>query len=228
MTILPESIILMPRPITKRAVIEFGSKWKEISLKVGRNTRDCANHWFHVLQDRDIREKGMLQADSTFSCFIFAAVGRWKPEDEIKLKEIVMELTGGKGLEPYCKIPWTTVSERLDRRRSIQQCVFKWQVLQKRLKNNGIAPRWGALQYYHLVQQYVVSACHHLTVTHLFDRLKDLTVNDDTEIDWRKIAVQSAPWNLWSRYELAFYFRSLKRRIPGHNSLSHQGWRYLA
>lgn len=134
-----------------------------------------------------------------------------------------MDVTRGKGLDPYCMIPWTAVSERLKNRRSLTQCMFKWQVLQKRLKNNGVVPMWGPLQSYYLFQQYVSLLSDSKRLADKFDRLKNLDIQDESEINWRDIVANGSWWNFWSFRETAKRFKIMKQRIPGLLSLSYRG-----
>lgn len=52
-------------------------------------------------------------------------------------------------------------------------------------------------------------------------RLASLSINDDTEVDWKML--NDEDWNLWSAHQLQRRFRALKRSIKGHESMSFHG-----
>jgi hypothetical protein len=52
-------------------------------------------------------------------------------------------------------------------------------------------------------------------------RLASLSINDDTEIDWKLL--NDPDWNLWSAHQLQRRFQTLKKSVKGHESMSFHG-----
>ncbi|KIP08350.1 hypothetical protein PHLGIDRAFT_104482 [Phlebiopsis gigantea 11061_1 CR5-6] len=129
--------------------------------------------------------------------------GHWTKEEEEELTRIVTELTVLQGKEMDSEIFWGSVSHRMGGRRGRQQCRIKWtDSLCTQIKNEGSKPRWSQLDAYILV--------------HKIDSLK---VNDDSEIDWKKLPDEH--WNIWSAHTLQRRWLTMKRSVKGYEDMSH-------
>lgn len=94
----------------KEAVLEHGARdWVKISTLVLRTADDCRDRWRNHVKHKQVREYGV-----------------WSKAEEDELKKIVLEETVEKGLDMEHEVFWSAVSERMDHRRSQQQCRGKW------------------------------------------------------------------------------------------------------
>ncbi|EKM59747.1 uncharacterized protein PHACADRAFT_114905 [Phanerochaete carnosa HHB-10118-sp] len=129
--------------------------------------------------------------------------GHWTKEEEEELTKIVTEVTVLQGKDMDNDIFWGAVSQRMGGRRGRQQCRIKWtDSLSTQIKNEGAKPRWSQLDAYILV--------------HKVDSLK---VNDDSEIDWKKLPDEH--WNIWSAHTLQRRWLTMKRSIKGYEDMTH-------
>ncbi|KAF8313183.1 hypothetical protein DL93DRAFT_1178699 [Clavulina sp. PMI_390] len=128
--------------------------------------------------------------------------GGWSQKDKLEMGELVMKLTKGMALDPFCKIPWSEVAKQLGGC-SVNDCITRWEALYPKLKSGGMKPRWGPLQSYYLV--------HHL---------RSLNLPRESDVDWRTIVAQTSSWNFWTHYKTAQKYRSLKKWIVGAEELS--------
>jgi hypothetical protein len=140
-------------------------------------------------------------------------------------------LTADQGKNQPFEVPWTVVSERMGHRRSRQQCRIKWQDgLSKRVKqvHNEDLSRWGTLEMFCLVQECVFlvaaprNSSRRLSPHDILIRLKDIQVNDDSEINWNELT-SKARWNCWSSHDVKRRWQTLKKGIHGHESMSYAG-----
>ncbi|KAF8313179.1 hypothetical protein DL93DRAFT_1178582 [Clavulina sp. PMI_390] len=169
-----------------KAVAELGTKWTPISIQVGRIAADCARRW-----EYDLRHKSAQHT------------GPWTLAEQENLGKIVMELTDGNALSGLsCHIPWSKVLARINHRRTLDQCRNKWERERKRLRNNGVIPRWTDLQNYYLVQQ-----------------VSKLDVDDITSINWREVVTLGHEWNDWTLRETRKRFVHLMSKVLGHAHL---------
>lgn len=52
-------------------------------------------------------------------------------------------------------------------------------------------------------------------------RIDSLKVNDDSEIDWKKLPDEH--WNIWSAHTLQRRWLTMKRSVKGYEDMSHAG-----
>lgn len=52
-------------------------------------------------------------------------------------------------------------------------------------------------------------------------RIDSLKVNDDSEIDWKKLPDEH--WNIWSAHTLQRRWLTMKRSVKGYEDMSHGG-----
>ena len=57
---------------------------------------------------------------------------------------------------------------------------------------------------------------------HISQRLKDIQVNDDSEIDWKALT-SKASWNYWSSHDVQRRWKGLKEGIDGHENMTFAG-----
>ena|ERR1700761_4401954 len=100
------------------------------------------------------------------------AAGPWTKEEELRLTQIVTDITVKQGKDMDNDVFWSTVSQRMGGKRGRQQCRIKWYLLQgpiltstltfppcrtdclsKTFKNNGTKPRWSSRDAYILVHK---------------------------------------------------------------------------
>lgn len=92
-----------------RAVGDVGQAWEKVSEHVGRAAGDCRDRYRNHLAHRDVR-----------------AVGKWAPEEEAELTRIVRAMTLDLGKTADSDVFWSEVSNKMDNRRTRQQCRIKW------------------------------------------------------------------------------------------------------
>lgn len=94
--------------------------------------------------------------------------------------------------------------------------------LATQIKNEGAKPRWSQLDAYILVHKYVL---FYFQVEYRVDmvtrRIDSLKVNDDSEIDWKKLPDEH--WNIWSAHTLQRRWLTMKRSVKGYEEMSHAG-----
>lgn len=170
----------------KAAVQELGQQWEKVSARVGRMASDCRDRYRNHIQNSEDR-----------------AVGTWTKDEEMRLTEIVTDMTVKKGKDMDNDVFWGLVSERMGNKRGRQQCRIKWtDSLSKTFKNNGTKPRWSSRDAYILVH-----------------KVNSLNVRDDSEIDWKTLPDPN--WNLWSAHILQRRWLTMKRSVRGYEDMAH-------
>lgn len=118
-------------------VKEKGNKWKDIGEAMGRMGEDCRDRYRNYVK-----------------CGKDRGTDRWSEEEEELLKKTVAEhkeitrqilLEQGKDLPPpeeedTVLINWTTVSEKMQNKRSRIQCRYKWKKMQAQKEKVKAAP----------------------------------------------------------------------------------------
>ncbi|KAI9448110.1 hypothetical protein H4582DRAFT_2139866 [Lactarius indigo] len=188
----------------KAAVQELGQQWEKVSERVGRMASDCRDRYRNHIHNSEDR-----------------AVGTWTKDEEIRLTEIVTEMTVKQGKDMDNDVFWGIVSQRMGNKRGRQQCRIKWYLnilnipslflklrisrtdaLSKTFKNNGTKPRWSSRDAYILVH-----------------KVDSLNVRDDSEIDWKTLSDPN--WNLWSAHTLQRRWLTMKRSVRGYEDMTH-------
>lgn len=96
--------------------ITHEGKWKEIGEAMGRMPEDCRDRW------RNYVKCGSNRSSNT-----------WLPEEETRLRTIVMDILGKSPIsDSNLAVNWTVVSERMNGTRSRIQCRYKWTKIRKR------------------------------------------------------------------------------------------------
>ncbi|KAI0268342.1 hypothetical protein BC834DRAFT_821644 [Gloeopeniophorella convolvens] len=168
------------------AVLELGQQWEKVSDRVGRMASDCRDRYRNHIQNSEER-----------------AVGPWTKEEEMRLTQIVTDMTVKQGRDMDNDVFWGVVSLRMGNTRGRQQCRIKWtDSLSKTVKNHGTKPRWSSQDAYILVH-----------------KVDSLRVRDDSEIDWKTLP--DPHWNLWSAHTLQRRWLTMKRSIRGYEDMSH-------
>ncbi|KAI0307235.1 hypothetical protein B0F90DRAFT_1686511 [Multifurca ochricompacta] len=172
--------------LLKAAVQELGQQWEKVSDRVGRMASDCRDRYRNHIQNSEDR-----------------AVGPWTKDEEMRLTQIVTDMTVKQGKDINNEVFWGVVSERMGNRRGRQQCRIKWtDSLSKTFKNNGTKPRWSSRDAYILVH-----------------KVDSLHVRDDSEVDWKTLPDPN--WNLWSAHTLQRRWLTMKRSVRGHEDMTH-------
>jgi hypothetical protein len=170
----------------KAAVLEYGQQWEKVSVRVGRMASDCRDRYRNHIQNSEDR-----------------AVGPWTKDEEIRLTEIVTDMTIKQGKDMDNDVFWGVVCQRMGNKRGRQQCRIKWtDSLSKTFKNNGMKPRWSPRDAYILVH-----------------KVDSLNVRDDSEIDWKTLPDPN--WNLWSAHALQRRWLTMKRSVRGYEDMTH-------
>ncbi|KAH9062775.1 hypothetical protein EDB87DRAFT_1605825 [Lactarius vividus] len=170
----------------KAAVQELGQQWEKVSERVGRMASDCRDRYRNHIHNSEDR-----------------AVGTWTKDEEIRLTEIVTEMTVKQGKDMDNDVFWGIVSQKMGNKRGRQQCRIKWtDALSKTFKNNGTKPRWSSRDAYILVH-----------------KVDSLNVRDDSEIDWKTLSDPN--WNLWSAHTLQRRWLTMKRSVRGYEDMTH-------
>jgi len=173
--------------LLKAAVQELGQQWEKVSERVGRMASDCRDRYRNHIQNSEDR-----------------AAGPWKKEEEIRLTQIVTDMTVKQGKDMDNDVFWSVVSRSMGGKRGRQQCRIKWtDCLSKTFKNNGTKPRWSSRDAYILVH-----------------KVDSLRVRDDSEIDWKTLP--DANWNLWSAHTLQRRWLTMKRSVRGYEDMTHE------
>jgi Myb-like DNA-binding protein REB1 len=194
-------------------VKEKGNKWKDIGLAMGRMGEDCRDRYRNYVKCGEDRGKD-----------------RWKEEEEELLKKAVAEhkaiarqvlLSEGKPLpsledEDNVLINWTTVSEKMENKRSRIQCRYKWKKMlaqKEKVKQAplGVAYVGGKKKRLHfdvgnmlagdkywLLLQFVllpISVLQHST--HIFHRIRNSGATQENEIPWDQIAKNDKEVGIW-------------------------------
>ena len=100
------------------------------------------------------------------------AFGPWTKDEEMRLTEIVTDMTIKQGKDMDNDVFWGIVCQRMGNTRGRQQCRIKWYLcisdfacqllrhrisrtdsLSKTFKNNGMKPRWSSRDSYILVHK---------------------------------------------------------------------------
>ncbi|KAI9466939.1 hypothetical protein BJY52DRAFT_1235377 [Lactarius psammicola] len=170
----------------KAAIQELGQQWERVSARVGRMASDCRDRYRNHIQNSEDR-----------------AVGTWTKDEEMRLTEIVTDMTVKQGKDMDNDVFWGIVSQRMGNKRGRQQCRIKWtDALSKTFKNNGTKPRWSSRDAYILVH-----------------KVDSLNVRDDSEIDWKTLPDPN--WNLWSAHTLQRRWLTMKRSVRGYEDMTH-------
>jgi hypothetical protein len=170
----------------KAAVQEYGQQWEKVSVRVGRMASDCRDRYRNHIQNSEDR-----------------AMGPWTKDEEMRLTEIVTDMTIKQGKDMDNDVFWGVVCQRMGNKRGRQQCRIKWtDSLSKTFKNNGMKPRWSARDAYILVH-----------------KVDSLNVRDDSEIDWKTLPDPN--WNLWSAHALQRRWLTMKRSVRGYEDMTH-------
>lgn len=103
----------------------------------------------------------------------------------------------------------------------LTRCPYRTDCLNTQLKNEGAKPRWSQLDAYILVHKYVHGFVALSTLVDLVYRVDSLKVNDDSEIDWKKLPDEH--WNIWSAHTLQRRWLTMKRSVKGYEDMSHTG-----
>ncbi|EIN10900.1 hypothetical protein PUNSTDRAFT_65638 [Punctularia strigosozonata HHB-11173 SS5] len=179
-----------------QAVMQHGPQWEIVSMQVGRMASDCRDRWRNHLMEKDKRKMGKSPCSSC----------QWSKDEEEELKRIVTELAQlqGKSVEESdTDVFWTKVSERMDYKRSRQQCRGKWtDVLSKTVKTTDPTRRWSQQDAYILIR-----------------KVDSLNIRHDTEIDWKTLIDPS--WNLFSAHSLQRRWGTMKKSIKGWEQMTH-------
>ena len=136
-------------------MLEFGQQWEKVSARVGRMASDCRDRYRNHIQNSEDR-----------------AVGTWTKDEEMRLTEIVTDMTIKQGKDMDNDVFWGIVCQRMGNKRGRQQCRIKWSLyisnficlplksrisrtdsLSKTFKNNGTKPRWSPRDAYILVHK---------------------------------------------------------------------------
>ncbi|KAI0304180.1 hypothetical protein BC826DRAFT_902857 [Russula brevipes] len=172
--------------LLKTAVLELGQQWEKVSERVGRMASDCRDRYRNHIQNSEDR-----------------AAGPWTKEEEIRLTQIVTDMTVKQGKDMDNDVFWSIVSQRMGGKRGRQQCRIKWtDCLSKTFKNHGTKPRWSSRDAYILVH-----------------KVDSLHVRDDSEIDWKTLPDPN--WNLWSAHTLQRRWLTMKRSVRGYEDMTH-------
>ncbi|KAI0004938.1 hypothetical protein BJV74DRAFT_805827 [Russula compacta] len=172
--------------LLKAAVQELGQQWEKVSDRVGRMASDCRDRYRNHIQNSEDR-----------------AAGPWTKEEEVRLTQIVTDMTVKQGKDLDNDVFWSIVSQKMGGKRGRQQCRIKWtDCLSKTFKNNGTKPRWSSRDAYILVH-----------------KVDSLHVRDDSEIDWKTLP--DSNWNLWSAHTLQRRWLTMKRSVRGHEDMTH-------
>lgn len=98
-----------PLLIIPSAVLQFGQQWEKVSARVGRMASDCRDRYRnHILNSED------------------RAIGPWTKDEEMRLTEIVTDMTVKQGKDIDNDVFWGLVSQRMGNKRGRQQCRIKW------------------------------------------------------------------------------------------------------
>ncbi|TFK43731.1 hypothetical protein BDQ12DRAFT_193251 [Crucibulum laeve] len=123
--------------LLKQAVADLGTRWEQVSERVGRRSADCRDRYRNHIHEREFR-----------------LTGPWSQEEEDRLTQIVTDMTVKQGKDSDNDVFWGRVSELMGGTRGRQQCRIKWtDALSKTVKNEGQKPRWSQQDGYILVHK---------------------------------------------------------------------------
>lgn len=106
--------------------MSLGPKWEQVSTQVGRTAADCRDRYRNHIEHGTSKTTGQLYNFTIRSSLLRHWIGPWSKEEEEKLTKIVQAITAEMGSSPDQDVFWSIVSQKMDHKRSRQQCRTKW------------------------------------------------------------------------------------------------------
>ncbi|CAG8725689.1 577_t:CDS:10 [Gigaspora margarita] len=158
--------------------------WVTIGNELGRMGTQCRDRWRDYVQYKNDKLRG-----------------RWTKEEEQKLINIIVEITGQNDADISLDwgIPWQQVSSLMGNTRSPNQCRAKWvKELRLQYELDGPVPKWTSYDSYILVQ-----------------KLYESQYDDETSVDWS--GLNDEKWGPWTPGYLMNIWNHLKYTIKDFN-----------
>ncbi|KAF0525040.1 nucleolar protein [Gigaspora margarita] len=158
--------------------------WVTIGNELGRMGTQCRDRWRDYVQYKNDKLRG-----------------RWTKEEEQKLINIIVEITGQNDADISLDwgIPWQQVSSLMENTRSPNQCRAKWvKELRLQYELDGPVPKWTSYDSYILVQ-----------------KLYESQYDDETSVDWS--GLNDEKWGPWTPGYLMNIWNHLKYTIKDFN-----------
>ncbi|GJJ07103.1 hypothetical protein Clacol_001303 [Clathrus columnatus] len=171
----------------RRAVADLGFSWTKVSQHIGRTPADCRDRWRNHVG-------------------ISNKYGKWSLEEEEELTNIIKSFTIDKGKDLDSEVFWKAVSDKMEGRRSREQCRNKWRDdLRARTMGADGKRRWSQSDNYTLIHQMAV-----------------LSVNDDSEIVWKDLRDSNENLKFYSHHNLQKQWKRLEASVPNYENMAYK------
>lgn len=172
------------------AFAELGTRWSDISKRVGRTARDCRIRW---------RDYGSKTGPSK--------AGRWKNEEVEQLKAAVAEQCEKLNLAPDDPaLPWSVISSKVGNRAGFM-CLKKWDQLQSKEKRGLASSAVRDVEH-----MYTSPRDDKTVVEALLQQEKALSRDSEEAIVWKDLATDAFPFARETL--LQGWTRLKKKRLP--------------
>ncbi|KAA8913592.1 hypothetical protein FN846DRAFT_771934 [Sphaerosporella brunnea] len=193
-------------------VKEKGNKWKDIGEAMGRMGEDCRDRYRNYVK-----------------CGTDRGTDRWSEEEEELLKKVVREhkdltrqilISQGKHLPPPDQedavlINWTTVSEKMENKRSRIQCRYKWKKMLAQKEKVKQAPI-GVTYVGGKKKRISFDICNMKPGDKqwLLNQIRDSPATQENEIPWDQFAKNDKKIGIWTHKDLKSAYQGFRAHIP--------------